>query len=145
MMTRTIIKIAVIFVGFIFIFSCKPVMQQEHSQSPKLAGAHWVLINTADYDSPEYGQATLSFGDDGRAYGTDGCNRYSTPYAEDKDTLTFSEHMIMTKMACLEETMTRAADFINAVTATKKFRREAHILILMDENDRELARMKNQE
>jgi heat shock protein HslJ len=148
MKVRSIISMmSIIFISSILILSCKPVMQQSSLQAQKLAGTSWLLITGADHDPPEIGQgqATLAF-ENSRAYGTDGCNRYSGPYAEDKDTLIFSENMIMTKMACLDEVIDQAAtDFINALIDTRKFRIEDTVLILIDENNQERARLKGQE
>jgi heat shock protein HslJ len=131
-----------IFVISMFIFSCKPVMQQG-SLPTQLEGTRWLLAGMADRDLLKGGQVTLAFSD-GMVHGTDGCNRYSASYVENKDTLIVSENMIMTKMACLEEVMNQGENFLKAVRDTKKFRREGQTLILIDANDQERVTLKEQ-
>lgn len=95
-----------------------------------LEGSAWVLTalpgHTVDASSP----ATLSF-DQGRATGSDGCNRFTTTYSATASTLSVSDRVAGTQMACAPDAMQRAQAFIAALTGAKAWRiSDGHLQLL---------------
>lgn len=57
---------------------------------------------------------TLTFGEEGRVYGSAGCNRYNTSYTLTGENLTFG-HGLSTKMACAEALMNQEMKFLESL------------------------------
>jgi heat shock protein HslJ len=87
-----------------------------------LAGTAWVLTSLNGAPALEGATVTLQFGADGTAYGTDGCNRYSTTFTEDGASLTFAP-AAGTMMMCREPpgVMEQATAFAAALAAVRKW------------------------
>jgi heat shock protein HslJ/quercetin dioxygenase-like cupin family protein len=74
--------------------------QSPHPASP--VGPIWAAVELAGMPvpaEPAANQPRLEFVANGRAAGTDGCNRISAPYTQNGDRITFGP-MIATRMAC---------------------------------------------
>jgi heat shock protein HslJ len=84
---------------------------------------------------------TLASGDERRAYGYSGCNRFSGSYLLDGDRLSFSQ-MMMTRRACLGHNVERA--FSDVLARTTRFRLANGRLVLM-EGDNEIAVLQRNE
>ncbi len=70
--------------------------------SPSLVGPIWVAVELAGMPvpaDPPARQPAIQFSADGRAAGTDGCNRVSASYTQNGERITFGP-MIATRMAC---------------------------------------------
>lgn len=76
----------------------------------ELAGTDWVLVSFGPADAPaaviEGSEITLSFGEDGQATGSGGCNTYGGGYQVQNGTVAFSE-VVRTLRACAEEDRTQ--------------------------------------
>ena len=99
---------------------CAATRAPSASASP-LEGSAWVLIGLAGYSLPADAGVTLVF-EDGRAGGSDGCNRYSSPYTASRSSFSVSTRGIATQMACSEERMEIATGFQRALAASERFR-----------------------
>lgn len=91
-----------------------------------LAGTSWMLVS---YGAPDAqipvvsGEAktTLTFGADGQASGSGGCNGYGGSYTIQGDTVTFGQ-MMSTLMACADENVNRQEGaFMKALSSAGKF------------------------
>jgi heat shock protein HslJ len=65
----------------------------------RLDGTGWVLSSLPRTTLVADPGVTIRFAE-GRAYGSDGCNRYSTTYAANGASLSFGPNMAATQMAC---------------------------------------------
>lgn len=63
---------------------------------------------------------TITFNEEGRAYGSASCNRYSSQYELNGDSLTFS-HSLATKMACPEALMNQEQKFLAVFNEINQF------------------------
>ncbi|MEB2289411.1 MAG: META domain-containing protein [Anaerolineae bacterium] len=80
-----------------------------------LAGTEWQLISVND--SPVLDSTvTLLFGDDGRAFGSSGCNSYITTYTLAGSSISFSQ-AASTMKACAEDVMGLEATYLAALGA----------------------------
>lgn len=86
-----------------------------------LDGTAWVLSALPGHALDARSQATLAF-EQGRAAGTDGCNRFTAPFTSAGSTLSVSERAAGTQMACPPEVMQRAQAFMAALTGAKSWR-----------------------
>jgi heat shock protein HslJ len=108
------------------------------SQQNTLAGTQWVL-STLNGSVPLDGvQVTLNFGAEGRATGSDGCNRYFGSYSVEGDALTFGQ-VAGTLMACPPNVMAQSRDFTRALASTKTFMSAGDMLTLQDADGATLA------
>lgn len=77
-------------------------MAGQASDAPSLVGPTWVAVELAGMPvpaEPAARQPAIEFVANGRAAGTDGCNRVSAPYTLNGERITFGP-MIATRMAC---------------------------------------------
>ena len=77
-------------------------MAVQAGDAPSLVGPTWVAVDLAGMPvpaEPAAQQPTIQFVANGRAAGTDGCNRVSVPYTQNGERITFGP-MIATRMAC---------------------------------------------
>jgi len=97
-----------------------------------LAGTHWVLESLDGNDPLDGTTATLSFGGDGSAFGTDGCNRFAATFHQDGANLTINWGAA-TNMLCLEPEglMDQAAVFTAVLAQTTKFTANERRLALL--------------
>ena len=109
-----------------------------------LEGTNWTLAEAAG-EAPLAGStATLSFGQ-GQVQGTDGCNRYSGPYALAGSALRIGPNLAATMMACPQEVMERAGAFMDALIGARGYRIGNGQLQLLAADGKPLARFKGQQ
>jgi heat shock protein HslJ len=104
-----------------------------------LSGTSWilaVLIGTSVHAGG--GTASMTF-DNGRVYGSDGCNRYSSAYALAEDRIRIDANLVISEEACVQAALQRAVAFVEALTNASRYRREGEQLILLDAEGRMLA------
>ena len=82
---------------------------------------------------------TLRF-EDGRASGSDGCNRYGISYSTAGSKLDFQPGGMATQMACAPELMQQASAFMASLTGARAFGMEAGQLQLLGADGAVLAR-----
>lgn len=70
--------------------------------------------------------------------GLSGCNTYSVPFEQIKNTITFS-HVTSTRILCDEEAMKIETTFFNIFSASKQFRIEKDTLLVYD-NSKEILK-----
>ena len=77
-------------------------------------------------------EITVNFGEDGRLSGSDGCNRFSTSYTVDGDSITIAPSGASTMMACPEPVMKQAQAFVTALGSAATYAVEGASLTLND-------------
>ena len=143
---RTMTRLGIFLVFMLVLAACQPASipietpAETPAESPEqpaasmmdLAGTSWTL-SALDGNLPLPGvQVTLEFGADGTASGTDGCNRFSTTYTQDGASLTITQPMASTMMACEDAVMTQASAYMAALAATNGFLGGDRQLVLTD-------------
>lgn len=96
-------------------------MPSGSAETPPLAGTAWVLSTLRGQAPMDGPTLTLRF-EDGQAQGSDGCNRYSTPYAATGSALGITARGATTMMACPPELMRQAADYMAALNGARRYR-----------------------
>jgi putative lipoprotein len=81
-------------------------------------GPTWTLVALGD-DAPE-AEATLTFGDDGRVFGTTGCNRYFGSFALAYDGALTLTGVGSTRMACPPAEMAPETRFLDALNGAER-------------------------
>ena len=104
----------------------------------QLADSAWVLAALPGRAMLPEVSVTLRFAE-GRAAGTDGCNRYSRPYKARGSTLEFGAPGISTQMACPPAISEQATAFRGALDAARTWRADADRLQLMGSEGNLLA------
>ncbi|MFO1204398.1 MAG: META domain-containing protein [Burkholderiales bacterium] len=131
--TRLGVSLSLIMIGLLA--ACTAVSPA--ADRPELNGTAWVLATLGQH--PVAGNApTLRFGD-GRASGSDGCNRYSAPYSVTGARLEVSPKGISTQMACPPEVAAQASAFMSALTQARAYRVAAGKLELLSADGAVLA------
>jgi heat shock protein HslJ len=103
-------------------------------EAPKLDGTTWVLSSLHGQPVTSDRKLTLSFAG-GKVSGSDGCNRFSAPVAQDASELRISPTMAATRMACAPEVMKQAGVYTGALTRA----RGARVDGLLDAGGKPLA------
>ncbi len=99
--------------------ACAPMSST--ADPPPLNHTAWVLAELPGRTLlPDHG-ITLRF-EDGRAAGSDGCNRHSSPYTHSGSSLSFGDKGVATQMACPPEVMQQAEAFRASLSGTRNFR-----------------------
>lgn len=100
--------------------------------SNPLAGTGWTLA-TLNGEAPLADtEITVNFGEDGRLSGSDGCNRFSTSYTVDGDSITIAPSGASTMMACPEPIMKQAQAFVTALGSAATYAVDGASLTLND-------------
>ena len=105
---------------------------------PPLRGTAWVLSSLPEQTLVAGATATARF-DDNRVSGSDGCNRYSAPYAASGPSLRIGPQGPRTKMACAPEVMRQADAFMGALERTGAYRVAGGSLQLLAADGRAVA------
>ena len=100
------------------------------SEAATLDGTAWVLAALPGRALVKGSSVTLSF-EGGRVSGSDGCNRYTSPYSADGAKLRIEPNAAATLMACAQDLTDQAAAFRAALTKTATFRVESEKLTLL--------------
>ena len=116
-----------------------PASEPPAGDPPRLDGTAWVLAELPGHARVPGSSITLHF-EDGRASGTDGCNRYSFAYSGTGSKLDFAPSGISTQMACAPELMQQATAFTSSLTRTQAFGMAAGRLQLFDAEGAVVAR-----
>lgn len=107
-------------------------------EQPALNGTAWVLSALPGQSLVAEVAPTLRF-EGGRVSGTDGCNRYTAPYAAAGSTLEVGSKGASTQMACPPPVMTQATAFMSALTQARSYRIAAGKLELLAADNSVLA------
>lgn len=104
------------------------------ASSPPLDGTSWVLSSLATrtpipgttlasdrMTGDRMPPATLGFAE-GRAFGSDGCNRFNVPYTAKEGALSWSSRPASTQMACPPAAMEQGAAFMAALSGASGYR-----------------------
>ena len=103
----------------------------------------WTLAWVPGFELPAQPLATLRFEGE-RATGSDGCNRYTTPYTRNGSQLQFGSKAAATLMACPPEVMQVANAFGAVLYETRSYRIEYDTLTLFNVAGKPLAQLKEQ-
>jgi heat shock protein HslJ len=110
---------------------CAPMVAS--AETPPLEGTAWTLSSLPGHDLGSSSAPTLRF-EDGRASGSDGCNRYSMPFVVKGGRLDLSGPAMSTEMACAPEVMKRAAAYVAALQGSTGYRiRDGQLELLGDD------------
>ncbi len=101
-----------------------------HEQN--LAGSEWGIVGE---DGPT--ARFVSFAGSGRLFGFAGCNRFSGSFEQHDEHVTISP-LATTRMACPDDVMAREREFIALLSKVRKVRTDHTILLLLDEEGRDL-------
>lgn len=112
----------------------------EASGDAGLVGPVWVAEDITGRGVVDRLQSTITFGADGRAYGSGGCNRFTGGYTLDGTSLRIGQ-MAQTNMACVEAAMDQEQRFHQALGAVRGFRIENGILHLTDDRGATVLRL----
>ena len=100
----------------------------EPTSAADLAGTSWTLVSIGGTPVVEGSGPHLTFGADGNASGSTGCNSMSGDYTTDGAALTFGP-MATTRMACEEPLMTQEAAVLEALTGVSGWEIDADGLL----------------
>jgi heat shock protein HslJ len=125
---RTIAKVALLGLVLLALAACQLLPRREATVD--LAGTSWILSSLGGALPLQGTTATLQFGADGTASGSDGCNQFSTTFSQRRDNLTFHQPVASTMMACTEPVMDQATAYMAALAATQIFIADDRELIL---------------
>jgi len=109
-----------------------------------LDGTRWVLSTLSGQRVLASAPSTAHF-EGGRVQGTDGCNRFSAPYASTGSTITVGSRGPSTMMACPPASMRQAEAFTAALAAARSFRVERGELTLLSATGTVLATLAAQD
>jgi len=108
------------------------------SDPSAVEGVPWVLVSGVDVDGWEASAPSISFGEDGTASGSSGCNQWGGSYTFDGDTLELGE-IAMTSMGCPPPADEVERAYMDALQQANRWRLEGDELVLLDD-DAELLR-----
>lgn len=105
---------AVMVLAALAVTACASGRRQVQIVDDDLAGTAWRFVElygapVTTPTSPDARDAQLSFGDHGRIFGSDGCNRLMGTYTLDNDQITVRE-VAGTQMVCLNTSARRLSD-----------------------------------
>jgi heat shock protein HslJ len=98
--------------------------------TPPLDGTAWVLAALPGAELAPGAPATLRF-EDGRAAGSDGCNRYTVGYTAQGDAIAFPGSAATTRMACPPDVTRQSDAFLAALAGARRYRVEGGRLQLL--------------
>jgi heat shock protein HslJ len=130
----TAVLVAVVLQG------CSP-MNTRNSSATSMQGLDdtaWTLASLPGTALPPTARPTLQF-EDGRAAGSDGCNRYGTSFNAADGKLELAPHRMSTQMACPEPERQLAAAFNRVLDEVRGYRIEAGSLLLLNAGGATLA------
>ncbi|MGG5822218.1 META domain-containing protein [Falsiroseomonas sp. HW251] len=101
------------------------------AQPPDPIGPEWVVEDIGGRGIVDRSRVTIAFAGDGRAAGSDGCNRFAGGYTLAGAALSFSA-LAGTRMACAPALMEQEQRFHAALAAVRGWRIERGFLHLTD-------------
>lgn len=108
------------------------------AQPATLDGTSWVLASLPGKELVSGATATISF-QDGRAAGSDSCNRFTMPYSVEGATISFPGQAAGTMMACPPGVQEQAQAFTTALSGAQGWAVADGLLTLKDADGNELA------
>jgi heat shock protein HslJ len=146
-----IVKLMLLVTAVLALAACRPVTRagasaaaggEEGGQaavagdagSNPLAGTSWTLATLSGEAPLADTEVTVNFGEDGQLAGSDGCNRFSTSYAVDGDTIAIAPNGVSTMMACPQPVMEQATAFTAALESAATYAVDGTSLALVDES-----------
>jgi heat shock protein HslJ len=126
-----------LFLAALLLGGCS-MMQAGKPDPAPLDGTAWILSELPGRALAPGPAVTLRFAD-GKAQGSDGCNRYSAPYTAAAGKLEISPQGVSTMMACAPELMQQASAFMAALSGAGTWRAEGRRLELAAADGRTLA------
>lgn len=120
------------------LFEGLPAIIANQNDSSLFNDTAWILESLQGHSPGQDVQVTMTVVD-GRLHGTDGCNRYSAPYASEGESFRLVGEIASTKMACPDQVMNQAAAFTGALTKTRMARIDGGQLVLLDDKGTPLA------
>jgi heat shock protein HslJ len=119
-----------------FLAACAAMSPAGHA--PELSGTAWVLSSLPGQSLLPDATVTARF-EGGRVQGTDGCNRYASPYSAAGSTLQVGPRGPSTQMACPPAVMQQAEAFMSVLAGTRTYRIAAGQLQLLTADGTVLA------
>ncbi len=137
-------------VPLLLLAACAPSTSQPVTETPApaiqpsaaLDGTGWILADLPEVPLTGQNDLTLRF-EQGRASGSDGCNRFMGQYAATASTVKINAGA-GTQMACPPEVMSQAVAYRNALANAQGFRIEGNTLTLLDGSGQVTARFRSQ-
>lgn len=146
------VKYVVLLVVLLLLAACQPVTRDgaagqqtgpdqgaSSAESSALAGTSWTLASLNGEAVAADPAVTLNLDENGTVSGSDGCNRYSTSYTVEGDSITFGANGVSTMMACVEPVMVQAQAFQAALAAAATFSMDETSLTLNDSSGTPVA------
>lgn len=113
----------------LFVLVMVPLAHGQMSEDTDLVGTQWELESIDGESVLEGTSVTLSFGEDGRASGSGGCNSYGGSYSINDTSISFGQ-MISTMMACEEGIMAQEMAYFQALETASGISVEGDTLII---------------
>jgi putative lipoprotein len=113
---------------------------EDAASAPPLVGPAWILEHIAGRGVASGLRSDITFGADGRAFGSGGCNRFTGGYTLAGASLRFGA-MAQTNMACEPPAMDQEARFHAALAAVRGWRIERGLLHLVGDGGATLLRL----
>jgi heat shock protein HslJ len=135
--------LAATFLATLLLGGCSMMSFGGPEPSPLDATA-WILSELPGRTLVPGPAVTLRFAD-GKAQGSDGCNRYSAPYRAATGKLEVSAQGVSTMMACAPELMQQATAYMAALNSARAWQVEGRQLVLVSGDGRKLASFTTQD
>ena len=111
------------------------------SLAEQLAGSEWKPTQLYDKSVPADFDIFIQFGGEDRATGYGGCNRFTGRYSTDEQTIRIGP-LASTRRACVPEVMDMENLFFKVLDSARSFQRNRIDLILFDDAQVEIARLR---
>lgn len=98
---------------------------------PDPVGGTWLVEDIAGHGVIDRSRSTISFSDEGRVYGSSGCNQFSGAAEIRGRTLDFGP-LSTTRRACAEALMDQEHRVLAALDAVERYRVQGTSLVLAD-------------
>ena len=129
--------VLLVLMSFAFMVQAQTTMSTDQRV---LTGREWRLLSLgptgAEATVVAGTKVTLTFGEDGRASGSTGCNSYSGTYQVRGDNISFSR-LVSTKRACLDQNANQQEQrFLSTLEAANRFRLTNNRLTILSDRGR---------
>jgi len=102
-------------------FVCGCSVVRESPSSAVLTGAQWRVVEIDGAAVTTEPGPSIDFGDEGRAFGSGSCNRFSVSYTLPGDGRLSLGHAVSTKMACEPGRMAQEQRFFKALETVDRY------------------------
>jgi heat shock protein HslJ len=103
-----------------------------------LDGSSWKLVEGANIPNPDSVTMTIQF-EAGRASGSGGCNRFTSPYEQEGESISLGR-LAATRMACPDEVMSAESAYFSALETVSSWSTTGGVLVLADRSGQALLR-----